>query len=68
MWRVQQHKVNVMMAACATFRSGEVEQLRTHALRLILEKGCEKDPGVVAKEDIQEATRNESDTHQSTLH
>ena len=36
--------------------------------RLILEKGCEKDPGVVAKEDIQEATRNESDTHQSTLH
>lgn len=29
--------------------------------RLILEKGREKDPGVVAKEDIQEATRNESD-------
>lgn len=29
-----QHKINVMMAACDTFRSGAVEQLRTHARRL----------------------------------
>lgn len=29
-----QHKVNVTMAACDTFRSGAVEQLRTHARRL----------------------------------
>jgi hypothetical protein len=29
-----QHKVSVMMAACDTFRSGAVEQLRTHARRL----------------------------------
>ncbi|KAK4790436.1 hypothetical protein SAY86_017740 [Trapa natans] len=59
-----QHKVNVMMAACDTFRSGAVEQLRTHARRLqipIFEKGYEKDPAVVAKEAIQEATRNGSD-------
>ncbi|KAJ4913588.1 signal recognition particle receptor alpha subunit family protein [Raphanus sativus] len=28
---LQQHKVSVMMAACDTFRSGAVEQLRTHA-------------------------------------
>ncbi|CAN8229914.1 unnamed protein product [Cochlearia groenlandica] len=59
-----QHKVNVMMAACDTFRAGAVEQLRTHARRLqipIFEKGYEKDPAVVAKEAIQEATRNGSD-------
>ncbi|CAK7338189.1 unnamed protein product [Dovyalis caffra] len=59
-----QHKVSVMMAACDTFRSGAVEQLRTHARRLqipIFEKGYEKDPAVVAKEAIQEATRNGSE-------
>ncbi|XP_010525780.1 PREDICTED: signal recognition particle receptor subunit alpha [Tarenaya hassleriana] len=59
-----QHKVSVMMAACDTFRSGAVEQLRTHARRLqipIFEKGYEKDPAVVAKEAIQEATRNGTD-------
>ncbi|KAF2552924.1 hypothetical protein F2Q68_00033380 [Brassica cretica] len=61
---LQQHKVSVMMAACDTFRSGAVEQLRTHARRLqipIFEKGYEKDPAVVSKEAIQEATRNGSD-------
>lgn len=59
-----QHKINVMMAACDTFRSGAVEQLRTHARRLqipIYEKGYEKDPAIVAKEAIQEASRNGSD-------
>ncbi|PHT42375.1 hypothetical protein CQW23_16400 [Capsicum baccatum] len=59
-----QHKINVMMAACDTFRSGAVEQLRTHARRLqipIFEKGYEKDPAIVAKEAIQEANRNGSD-------
>ena len=90
---LQQHNVSVMMAACDTFRSGAVEQLRTHARRLkvcmslcillslqknlpeacfktevescfqipIFEKGYEKDPAIVAKEAIQEATRNHSD-------
>lgn len=59
-----QHNLSVMLAACDTFRSGAVEQLRTHARRLqipIFEKGYEKDPAVVAKEAIQEATRNKSD-------
>ncbi|XP_047322906.1 signal recognition particle receptor subunit alpha-like [Impatiens glandulifera] len=59
-----QHDVKVMMAACDTFRSGAVEQLRTHARRLqipIFEKGYEKDPAVVAKEAIQEASRVGSD-------
>ncbi|RZC72161.1 hypothetical protein C5167_035351 [Papaver somniferum] len=61
---LQQHSISVMMAACDTFRSGAVEQLRTHARRLqipIFEKGYEKDPAVVAKEAIQEASRNGSD-------
>ncbi|KAF7806536.1 signal recognition particle receptor subunit alpha-like [Senna tora] len=61
---LQQHNINVMMAACDTFRSGAVEQLRTHARRLqipIFEKGYEKDPAIVAKEAIQEASRNGSD-------
>ncbi|KAL8493051.1 hypothetical protein ACS0TY_024311 [Phlomoides rotata] len=59
-----QHNTKVMMAACDTFRSGAVEQLRTHARRLqipIFEKGYEKDPAIVAKEAIQEASRNGSD-------
>ncbi|KAF8400511.1 hypothetical protein HHK36_013809 [Tetracentron sinense] len=62
-WLVQ-HEISVMMAACDTFRSGAVEQLRTHARRLqipIFEKGYEKDPAIVAKEAIQEASRNGSD-------
>lgn len=29
-----QHNISVMLAACDTFRSGAVEQLRTHARRL----------------------------------
>ncbi|CAA2965674.1 signal recognition particle receptor subunit alpha-like [Olea europaea subsp. europaea] len=61
---LQQHNIKVMMAACDTFRSGAVEQLRTHAHRLqipIFEKGYEKDPAIVAKEAIQEASRNGSD-------
>uniref|UniRef100_A0A453N7Q7 SRP54-type proteins GTP-binding domain-containing protein n=1 Tax=Aegilops tauschii subsp. strangulata TaxID=200361 RepID=A0A453N7Q7_AEGTS len=59
-----QHDVSVTLAACDTFRSGAVEQLRTHARRLqipIFEKGYERDPAVVAKGAIQEATRNKSD-------
>ncbi|CAM6128802.1 unnamed protein product [Calypogeia fissa] len=58
------HNVSVMMAACDTFRSGAVEQLRTHARRLqvpIFEKGYEKDPAVVAKEAIREAVRTNQD-------
>ncbi|KAF3796859.1 Signal recognition particle receptor subunit alpha [Nymphaea thermarum] len=59
-----QHNVTVMMAACDTFRSGAVEQLRTHARRLqipIFEKGYEKDPAIVAKEAIHEASQKHTD-------
>ncbi|CAA0814706.1 signal recognition particle receptor alpha subunit family protein [Striga hermonthica] len=61
---LQQHNINVTMAACDTFRSGAIEQLRTHARNLqipVFEKGYEKDAAIVAKEAIQEATRNGSD-------
>ncbi|KAG6673390.1 hypothetical protein I3842_16G109600, partial [Carya illinoinensis] len=82
---ILQHEINVMMAACDTFRFGAVEQLQTHALRLqighlilqpitklfsfftrrgfisIFEKGYEKDPAILAKEAVQEATHNGSD-------
>ncbi|KAK9101847.1 hypothetical protein Sjap_019101 [Stephania japonica] len=61
---LQQHNISVMMAACDTFRSGAVEQLKTHARRLqinLFEKGYEKDPAIVAKEAIQEATRSGKD-------
>ncbi|KAK9138735.1 hypothetical protein Sjap_009329 [Stephania japonica] len=55
---------SVMMAAYAIFRSGAVKQLKTHARRLqinLFEKGYEKDPAIVAKEAIQEATRSGKD-------
>ncbi|KAK1610612.1 hypothetical protein QYE76_034285 [Lolium multiflorum] len=61
---LRQHDLSVMLAACDTFRSGAVEQLRTHARRLqipIFEKGYERDPAVVAKGAIQEAARNKTD-------
>lgn len=55
-----QNNVKVLLAACDTFRSGAVEQLRTHAVRLgvpLFERGYEKDPAVVAREAIAKATR-----------
>ncbi|KAF9588201.1 hypothetical protein IFM89_008215, partial [Coptis chinensis] len=57
---------SVMMAVCDTFRSGAVESslgLMHVGSRYIpiFEKGYEKDPAVVAKEAIQEATRIGSD-------
>jgi len=47
---LMQHNVKVMIAACDTFRSGAVEQLRTHCQRLgvaLYERGYEKDPAKV---------------------
>lgn len=47
-----QHNMKVMIAACDTFRSGAVEQLRTHCQRLgvaLYERGYEKDPAKVGR-------------------
>lgn len=49
----------VMIAACDTFRSGAVEQLKVHARCLevdLFDKGYHKDPAAVAKEAIKDAT------------
>lgn len=53
-----------MIAACDTFRSGAVEQLKTHCNRLqipLYEKGYEKDPAKVAYEAAQQAARSKID-------
>lgn len=54
----------VGIAACDTFRSGAVEQLRTHARALgvqLYERGYNKDAATVAKESIAQATREGAD-------
>ena len=56
--------LQVQIAACDTFRSGAVEQLRTHCNRLsipLYERGYEKDPAKVAYEAIKSAERNKID-------
>mmetsp|Transcript_35997 Transcript_35997/g.36679 ORF Transcript_35997/g.36679 Transcript_35997/m.36679 type:complete len:345 (-) Transcript_35997:184-1218(-) len=58
------HGVKVMLAACDTFRSGAVEQLRTHARTLdvpLFELGYAKDPSRVAAAAIQEAQEKKFD-------
>jgi len=50
----------VMIAACDTFRSGAVEQLRTHCNRLgvpLFERGYAKDPAGVASEAVRAAAK-----------
>ncbi|KAK9815382.1 hypothetical protein WJX72_002707 [[Myrmecia] bisecta] len=59
-----QNGIKPMVAACDTFRSGAVEQLRTHCTRLqvpLYERGYEKDPAKVAFEAIKAAERNGCD-------
>ncbi len=56
--------MQVMIAACDTFRSGAVEQLKTHCARLgvpLYERGYEKDPAKVAFEAQRAAERNHKD-------
>ena len=53
-----------MIAACDTFRSGAVEQLKTHCGRLgvpLYERGYEKDPAKVAAEAVKAAAREGCD-------
>ena len=56
---LKRHGLRVMIAACDTFRSGAVEQLKVHARCLeveVFDKGYHKDPAAVAKEAIKDAT------------
>ncbi|OEU22360.1 SRP54-domain-containing protein [Fragilariopsis cylindrus CCMP1102] len=53
-----------LLAACDTFRSGAVEQLSVHAKCLglpIYSKGYSKDPSLVAKAAIEQATKEGND-------
>lgn len=62
-WLLQNGQ-KVMIAACDTFRSGAVEQLRTHCARLnvdLYERGYEKDPAKVAFEGAKAAQRAGAD-------
>jgi len=55
---------SVMVAGCDTFRSGAVEQLRTHCTRLgvpLFEQGYSKDPAEVAAAAYKAAQRQRTD-------
>ncbi|CAO3638824.1 unnamed protein product [Cunninghamella blakesleeana] len=68
-----QNNIKVLIAACDTFRSGAVEQLRVHARNLralqtsgggvveLFERGYGKDSAGIAKDAIQYATANDFD-------
>lgn len=61
---LQQHGVKVMLAACDTFRSGAVEQLKTHARCLdapLFAMGYAKDPSRVAAAALLEAKEKKYD-------
>ncbi|EAN32706.1 SRP54-type GTPase domain protein [Theileria parva strain Muguga] len=54
----------VLVVACDTFRSGAVEQLKTHTTNLglhLFERGYGKDPAQIAKEGIKHAVNNQFD-------
>jgi signal recognition particle receptor subunit alpha len=57
-------ELKVLIAACDTFRSGAVEQLRTHARNLgveLFERGYGKDSADIAKQAIAHAKSNQFD-------
>lgn len=68
---ILQKRLKVLIAACDTFRSGAVEQLRVHVKNLkstntagqvnLFERGYGKDAAGIAKEAIQHAKTNEYD-------
>jgi signal recognition particle receptor subunit alpha len=58
---LKQHGLNVLIAACDTFRSGAVEQLKTHSRCLdapVFEMGYTKDPSKVATAALNHAKTN----------
>jgi len=61
---LKQHGVDVMITACDTFRSGAVEQLRSHARCLdveLFEKGYLKDPADVARASLEHARQQKKE-------
>ena len=61
---LKQNGCNPLIAACDTFRSGAVEQLKTHCDCLgveLFQRGYTKDPAMVAKEAVEQAAENGND-------
>lgn len=61
---LKENGINVMIAACDTFRSGAVEQLNVHAQCLdvpLFQRGYAKDPASVAKAAMQHARAERMD-------
>ncbi len=53
--------LKILIAACDNFRSGAVEQLKTHSNALgvdLFEKGYKDDPAYICKEAVEEAKKN----------
>ena len=53
--------LKILIAACDNFRSGAIEQLKTHTNALgcnLFEKGYKDDPAYIAKEAIEEAKKS----------
>ena len=58
------NKLKLLIAACDNFRSGAIEQLKTHSRALgveLFDKGYKDDPAYIAKEAIEEAKRKKYD-------
>lgn len=57
---LQKNGLKLLIAACDNFRSGAVEQLKTHVRALnidLFEKGYKEDPPYIAKEACEQAKR-----------
>jgi signal recognition particle receptor subunit alpha len=55
---LQQNNLQVLIAACDTFRSGAVEQLNVHCRRLgveLYERGYKTDPAAIALDALKAA-------------
>ena len=56
--------LNLLIAACDNFRSGAIEQLKTHCRALdveLFEKGYKDDPAYIAREAIADAKKRKKD-------
>lgn len=59
-YMLKNNGLRILIAACDNFRSGAVEQLKTHSKALevdLFEKGYKDDPAYICKEAIDEAKR-----------
>lgn len=61
---LKKNNLNLLIAACDNFRSGAIEQLKTHCRALevdLFEKGYKDDIAYIAKEAIEEGKRKKKD-------